>query len=289
MPRYLDPKSDLVFKKIFGKHPHLLKSFLNALLPLPEDSVIESLEYLNAENVPEIPILKRTIVDVRCTDQKGRQFIVEMQMEWVPAFIQRVLFNASSLYVKQLGKGEHYKTLNHVYGLALLAHDFRPEDPNWIHHYKMTHQQSSDALDDIQLVFVELAKFQAKTTTMKRLAVLWIRFLLEISENTKTIDQELLSVPEIHEAIELSEHAAYSRAELDAYDGYWDSVSTETTLLEGKFALGVEKGRQEGRQEGIEESKIDIAINLLAAGMDVEFIEKTTHLPLEKIKELKGV
>jgi hypothetical protein len=36
--KYLDPKNDLTFKKIFGQHPHLLKSFLNAMLPLPGDS-----------------------------------------------------------------------------------------------------------------------------------------------------------------------------------------------------------------------------------------------------------
>ena len=35
--RFLDPKADVVFKKIFGQHPDLIKSFLNNLLPLPED------------------------------------------------------------------------------------------------------------------------------------------------------------------------------------------------------------------------------------------------------------
>ena len=30
MANYLDPKHDLVFKKIFGERPHLLISFLNA-------------------------------------------------------------------------------------------------------------------------------------------------------------------------------------------------------------------------------------------------------------------
>ncbi len=49
MTRYLDPKTDVVFKKIFGQHPHLLKSFLNAVLPLTADSMIESLEYLSSE------------------------------------------------------------------------------------------------------------------------------------------------------------------------------------------------------------------------------------------------
>ncbi|MDR0711701.1 MAG: Rpn family recombination-promoting nuclease/putative transposase, partial [Prevotellaceae bacterium] len=36
MARYLDPKNDLTFKRIFGEHPDLLKSFLNALMPLEE-------------------------------------------------------------------------------------------------------------------------------------------------------------------------------------------------------------------------------------------------------------
>ena len=31
--RYLDPRNDLVFKRIFGEHPQILRSFLNALLP----------------------------------------------------------------------------------------------------------------------------------------------------------------------------------------------------------------------------------------------------------------
>ena len=74
MPRYLDPKVDLVFKRIFGEHPELLKSFLNAMLPLDGDRQIVELEYLSGEAVPEIPILKHTIADVKCRDQYGRVF-----------------------------------------------------------------------------------------------------------------------------------------------------------------------------------------------------------------------
>jgi hypothetical protein len=73
MPRYLDPKNDLVFKKIFGEHPNLLMDFLNALLPLPADGLIVALEYLALEQIPVIPgLLKRGIVDVKCRDQQGR-------------------------------------------------------------------------------------------------------------------------------------------------------------------------------------------------------------------------
>ncbi len=34
--RYLDPKADLTFKKVFGQHKDLTISLINALLPLPE-------------------------------------------------------------------------------------------------------------------------------------------------------------------------------------------------------------------------------------------------------------
>ena len=40
--RYLDPKADLTFKKVFGEHPDLVISLLNALLPFdkPEEEVV---------------------------------------------------------------------------------------------------------------------------------------------------------------------------------------------------------------------------------------------------------
>jgi len=47
-----------------------------------------------------------SIVDVRCKDTLGRQFIVEMQMNWNNKFKQRVVLNASKAVVKQLDKGE---------------------------------------------------------------------------------------------------------------------------------------------------------------------------------------
>ena len=109
--RYLNPKADLTFKKVFGEHPDLIISFLNALLPFekPEEEITQ-VEYLNPEMVPQTPFHKDSIVDVRCKDQSGRQFIVEMQMMWTSAYKQRVLFNASKAYVSQLGQGERLRT-----------------------------------------------------------------------------------------------------------------------------------------------------------------------------------
>ena len=61
--RYLDPKADLTFKKVFGEHPDLIISFLNALLPFetPEEEITE-VEYLPEELVPDNPMKKHIIV-----------------------------------------------------------------------------------------------------------------------------------------------------------------------------------------------------------------------------------
>lgn len=99
--RYLDPKADLTFKRVFGEHKDLVISLLNAMLPLADNELIEEVEYLPAELVPDNPVRKYSIVDVRCRDRRGRQFLVEMQMVWSQEFMQRVMFNAAKAYVRQ--------------------------------------------------------------------------------------------------------------------------------------------------------------------------------------------
>ena len=131
--KYLDPKADLTFKKIFGNHPARLTSLLNALLPLSEEEQIHEIEYLPTELVPQLEGGKNTIVDVLCTDIRGRKFCVEMQMEWSDAFQQRVLFNASKLYVSQAKKGDKYSELQPVYSLNLINDVFEHDTPDFIH------------------------------------------------------------------------------------------------------------------------------------------------------------
>ena len=44
--KYLDPKADITFKKIFGNHPDRLKNLLNTLQSLNEDELIQQQQYL---------------------------------------------------------------------------------------------------------------------------------------------------------------------------------------------------------------------------------------------------
>jgi predicted transposase/invertase (TIGR01784 family) len=268
--RYVDPKNDLAFKRVFGERPDLLMSFLNALLPLPDDAPIESLQYLTAEQVPELPgLLKNSIVDVKCRDTQGRTFIVEMQMLWHSSFEQRIVFAASQAYVKQLQVGETYDTLQPVYALALVNQIFDHHTPNYHHHYKIIHTQQPECiLKGLEFVFVEIPKFKLTTPTDKRMAVMWMRFLSEVGSSPQALDPELQRDPLINEALQLVEVCRFTQAELELYHQRQDQTRVEMLVLKNAKA--------EGQAEGQAQSESKIFKAMQANGMSPQAISQMT-------------
>lgn len=310
--KYLNPKADLTFKLVFGEHPDVVKSFLNALLPLQPGEDITEIEYLPSEMVPENPLRKYSIVDVRCKDRLGRQFLVEMQMIWSPEFKQRVLFNASKAYVRQMDAAEKYHLLQPVYSLNLVNDVFEPSLPEeYYHYYRMVHVEHSDrVIDGLQLVFVELPKFTPHTYAEKKMQVLWLRYLTEINEKTREVPEELLESPEIKKAVAVLEKSAFTPEQLDGYERFWDMIRVEQLLLSGAerrgmergmqkgiekgMQKGIEKGMQKGIEKGIEmgiqegehKANLRIASNLKKQNVPLEIIAQSTGLTLSEIEEL---
>ena len=281
--RYLNPKADLTFKRVFGEHPDLVMSFLNALLPLQREEYITDIEYLPSEMVPDNPLRKNSIVDVRCKDNKGRHFIVEMQMIWSPEFKQRVLFNASKAYVRQMGSGEKYDLLQPVYSLNLVNDVFEPDLDEYYHYYRMVHVEHSErVINGLQLVFVELPKFTPHTYSEKKMEVLWLRYLTEIDEKTTKVPEELLENPEIKKAVTVLEESAFTPEQLLGYEKFWDIISVEKTLISSAERKGLEKGKAEGRIA----EKYEIARNMKSANIPIESIMQFTNLSKEEIEKL---
>jgi len=294
MGKYLDPRYDLTFKAVFAEHPDLIISFLNALLPFKNGEVVTEVEYLPTEMVPESPLKKFTVVDVRCKDQNGRQFLVEMQMYWTDEFKQRVLFNASKAYVKQADKGIDYKALQPVYSLNIV-NDRGFDGDEYYHQFQLAEKGNPDRIiEGIELVFVELKKFRPQTLAEHSMKRLWLRFLTEINEKTQEAPQELLDNPEICKAMSIVERGAYTDAQIDAYDKYRDMAATEKALIDGSFNKGRAEGRAEGEAIGLEkgkevgklEEKIENARKMKAKGFPVEDIADITGLSISEIGSL---
>ena len=278
--KYLDPKADLTFKKIFGNHPARLISLLNALLPLSEEEQIHEIKYLPTELVPENNSYRYAITNILCTDAKSNKFCVVIRIEWSDAFQQRVQFLASELYVNPAIKQVKYFAQYPTYSLNLINDIFAHDTPDFIHNYRIVHDKDSNkVIEGLHFTFIELPKFTPHSIADKCMMVLWLRFLTEINSDTKEIPADLLNDPEIGKAVEELEISGFSDAELWAYDKFWDSVSVERTLIDDSYQKGIEKS--------MNQRSLEIARKMLTQGMDEAMVMDMTGLTAEEIKQMK--
>ena len=279
--KYLDPKADLTFKKIFGNHPKRLISLLNALLPLSEEEQIHEIKYLPTELVPENNSYRYAITNILCTDAKSNKFCVVIRIEWSDAFQLRVQFLASELYVNPAIKQVKYFAQYPTYSLNLISDTFKYNTPDFIHNYHVVYDKDTHkVIEDLHFTFIELPKFTPHSIADKRMMVLWLRFLTEINSDTKEIPADLLNDPEIGKAVEELEISGFSDAELWAYDKFWDSVSVERTLIDDSYKKGIEKS--------MNQRSLVIARKMLAKGMDEATVMDMTGVTAEEIKLLKA-
>ena len=133
--KYLDPKADLTFKKIFGNHPNRLRNLLNALQSLNEDELIQQEQYLPTTEELEISgftdaelwaydkfwdsvSVERTLIDD--SYQKGKEEGMEKGMEKGRAEGKEEGMNQRSLEIarKMLAKGMDEATVMDMTGLT---------------------------------------------------------------------------------------------------------------------------------------------------------------------------
>jgi len=272
---YLDPKNDISFKKVFGRHPKVLISFLNALLPIPPNQPIVQIEYLDKELLPDIPMFKSTVVDIRCRDSAGRQFLVEMQLVYTDSFETRILFNACKAYSHQINRGDPYEVLSPVYSLNLVNQSFSRQKAECFHYYRLAHHTLQGRfMDGLHFVLVELPNFKPENFGEQRLTALWLRFLKEIENRTTMISEELLEVPEIAEAVEALKVNSYTREELEQYDKYWDTLRIQKAYVSDAF------------KEGKISEKIETARRMKEKGFNTLVIKDLTGLSEKEIEEI---
>ena len=101
-------------------------------------------------------------------------------MNWNNEFEQRVILNASKAVVKQLNQGEDYTLIQPVYSLNLIndvGFDAGPDE--FYHDYDIVNVAHTDRIiKGLRFVFVELPKFKPQSIAAKKMAVLWLRFLM---------------------------------------------------------------------------------------------------------------
>jgi predicted transposase/invertase (TIGR01784 family) len=258
-PVFADPKTDFVFKRIFGTEARkpLLVALLNHLLELEGERRVVDVQHLSGDQHVDVPELKLSIVDVKCTDASGRRFVVEMQVLKVEGFEKRVVYNASKAYVMQLRNADEYPTLCDVVGVTICNFNLWPEQHErggWkvpmLSRWRMQEQHSGErGLPQVQYAFLELPKYAAGNTP-ETLIDRWAYFFRE-AKNLTVVPPALSEGP-FRDALEVARMATFTPEEWEAYE------RAKMAEQDARGALAV------ARQEGLAEGKRDALLRLMA-------------------------
>ncbi len=295
-PVFADPKTDFVFKRIFGAevHKRLLIELLNAFLELDEEHRIVDLEYLTPEQRVPVDELKLSLVDVKCFDQTGRHYVVEMQVLNVEGFEKRVVYNTAKAYVMQLRTGEDYPQLDDVVGVTICDFQLWPEPPQesaspvpMLSRWRMQEQHSgAHALSQVQYVFLELPKYEGGDDP-QGVIDRWAFFFCE-AENLEVVPSALASPP-FREALEVARIANFTADELDIYDQSKIAEQDARGALSLAQRHGRELGLVEGREEGRAE-ELRRAVRALCGAFDIELdVQREAALEAMAVPELRAL
>jgi predicted transposase/invertase (TIGR01784 family) len=283
--RFLDPKTDFAFTRIFGNDQahDVLIHFLNSLLGLKDKHAVVEVKILNPYLAPRIAYQKHSFLDVKCVDQRGIHFVVEMQVQYIQSFEKRIIYNASKAYVNQLARGESYPQLNQVIAINIL--DFILFDD--IKEYHTKHLIKEDLsnncyLRDIQYHFIELPKFNKIESGLTSMADRWIYFIKEAGhlENIP----ESLEIEPYKNAFEIANIAGMSKEELASFEAASIALQDEKGIVEAAW----DKGKTEGKIEGLKEA-IELGLELKYGVQGLKLLEQINKITsverLETIKE----
>jgi predicted transposase/invertase (TIGR01784 family) len=281
--KFLDPKNDVAFRKIFGtdKYKNVLIAFINDILEFTDKDAIIDVTFLPPNQEPDIASQKSSTVDVLCKDSTGIQYIVEMQVAHEEGFEKRALYYASKAYSKQLKKGDkEYWKLKKVIFIAITNYIVFPEKT----HYKSDHvildrDSYAHDLKDISFTFIELPKYKKdKSEKVSNRIESWCNYF-KYADDTTEEESNAIVDPVLKEAYEAINQFNWTEEELARYE-------TEIKREMDHIAQ-MESAANRGEAMGRIAKAIEIAKKMLLKGSSVEDIIDLTELTKEQIDEIK--
>ncbi|WP_264686785.1 Rpn family recombination-promoting nuclease/putative transposase [Wolbachia endosymbiont (group B) of Rhopobota naevana] len=309
LSKFLDPKNDVAFRRIFGteKNKDILIHFLNDILDFTGKNTIQDIEFLSTIQDPDIASKKQSIVDVLCRDSTGVQCIIEMQVAKTKGFEKRAQYYAAKAYSRQADKGDQYHNLKEIIFIAIADCILFPDKSEYKSKHTIRDENTNEHdLKDFYFIFIELPKFpKTKEDQLSSIVEKWVYFFRYADETSEEeLERIIGSDLIIKRAYEELNRFNWSEKEFIAYEQEIKRIRDEQAVLAQKLDDAKHEGRQEGRQEGIQigeergiqigkeegkvKGKIEVAKNLLKAGISIDVVSQTTGLSFDDIKHLQA-
>jgi len=279
----INPKIDLVFKKLFGteQNINLLKSLVNSILP--ENEQVTSLELKNTYNPSDYLSGKISYLDIKATDENGKWYDIEIQVAPFDFFGFRLLFYWAKMYKSK----QTYDDLRKTIVISLINFNYFVDDEGQERYHRRIGLTDLDTgkiyeqTDGLELIFVELKKFQKELPEIHSTLERWITFLNKAHEYSKDNLPKELATEEIIKAMEELEVMYFNEKEQEHFESQQRKYLDEESLAKQE-----ERKIQNAYNEGVDTTKIEIAKSLKSKNISTDIIIETTGLTKDQIDKL---
>ena len=292
MARFIDPRVDWAFKRIFGSEDtkECLITFLNGLFE--DELVIKDVTFAKTEKLGLRPDDRGVVFDVYCITNEGKHVIVEMQKKEQEYFADRALYYTARAIVQQGVRGIWDYHLAPVYTVCFM--DFVSDSPvlkKFRTDLVLTDLQTRQRVSDrMRIVYLQLPLFDKRTEAeCMDIFDCWIY----IVKNMNMFEQMPFSekYPVFRKLAEIGDLRKLSREELELYDedikNMRDIYATRKFDEKRGMEKGMAKGMEIGMAKGMEKEKLATAHRLLSMGLSDEQVSTVTELPLEDIQKMR--
>ena len=273
----------------------ILEGFLSELLK--DDITI--LEILESASNQATRHDKFNRVDLKVKDSHNDLIIIEVQYAREYDYFHRILLGVSKVITEHLQEAAPYAAVVKVISINILYFDLGQGDDYIYHgttHFHGLHQHDELQLSDRQQALFGkpqiadlypeyyLLKINQFDDVAKDSLDEWIYFLKheEIKDNFRA--RGLRKAQQVLDVLRLPPE------ERPAYEMYVADLHYQASMYLSSYGVGKREGLQEGRAEGFKEGEhikaLDIARNMLAAGLDPTTIAQCTGLPRSDIAAL---
>ena len=265
----LNPKSDYVFKRIFGYtgNEEITKNFLQAIT----NEKIEKIE-LDCNPITEKNLLddKVGILDIKAKLNDNTNCNIEMQVIDRRNIEKRILFYWSKLYTSVIKEGEEFSKLQKT--IVILIIDYNLDNLKKIKKYltkwKIIEEENRKIVltNDLEIYIIEARK--AKKHNYKNELDKWLKFINNPKENVDMGNKEIKKAKEVLEEISQNKNERYL-AELR------DKYIRDQKAIEGA-----------GYDKGVKAGTLDIAKKMKDKNINIKDIIEITGLSEDEIKNL---
>lgn len=270
----LNPKIDLVFKKLFEteQNINLLKSLINSILP--ENKQVTTLQLKNPYNPSDYLSGKISHLCIKATDKNGEYYDIKIQVKEQKYHIKQAIFYSSENYSNQLSKSDSYDKSQKTIIISILDFNYFTNDKQYFRYCSYKDFETGEFYPEFNfadLYFVELKKFDNELKNIKTTFDRWITFLNKTTEyDRETIPNELRE-PEILQATETIETLSLNAKERRYYEA-------EKKVMSDRFAQIMT-----AVENTVDTTKIKIAIKMKSKRKPTEKILDFMFLPKTKL------